>query len=1042
MRKFTLSLVIFMLVWPLAAQQTAIFTDANRFYKRGIDFYQKGVYGKAQQEFQEVVNLLLPVNEAEAELLRIKAEFHLAKTAVLLDQPNGEILIKEFIRTYRPAPIAEQAILEVANYYFNERDYERALEYYERLGTTGMTRGQRAEINFKKGYAHFVNKEFQEAKSNFEAVADIRGDYYYKSNYYLGLCYFFEGEYNDAIRTLRIAGDDSRYRRYAPYYLAQIYFAERRFDELITYAEPRLNERELKEKDEIHQLVGQAYFEKGMFEQALPHLRQYAESANKLREEEFYQLGYTQYQAGNYDAAIESFKPLSSVNSRIGQSAMFYLADCYLKLGRKQNALIALGDARRMNFDPTITEEARFTYGKLAYELNQPKSAVNALQELAVDSRYYVQAQDLIGEIVLSYRDYGEALEVLENIPNKTPKVLQAYQQVLTYRGIQLLRNDLLAEARTHLQQSLQYRLEQRPQAMALYWLGDIAHREENYQNSINFVNQFLTLAKTMNNLPDESSIMTGNYLQGYNFFKQEDYGNALRFYLESVEGIKRNRRFIRNENITTNVLGDATLRTGDCYFKRNQYPEAVRYYDEAINARYPEYVYAIYQKAIIEGLRGRTTDKILALERIAQEFPQSEYADDALFQLGSTYQEIGKLNQAAQPFNQLVQNYRTSSDLINESYMRLGLINYNQGDLEGAINYYKQVFGNNPEPEEAKRALAALEEIYVEDLGRPSDYFAFLETIPGYKVDNFARDSINFRAAANRYETGDYQRAIEAYTNYLRNFPNGQYQLEARYQRGESYAILRQYSQALQDYEWVVDQGPSRYFMKALEKAAVIAYHHEQNFDKAFQYYSQLEEASNTDDMRFEAQLGALRSAYRAGNTQAIYGLANKVANNPSATNQQKASAYYYLGKLAFDRRDYDNALTAFNQVIQLSDNEQTAEARYLKAYIHYQRRELDKAQEITLNANKESSAYPYWVAKSVMLLSDILVEKGDLYNARAALEALLENYQEDPQLVAEARAKLQQLNQQIMESSRLDRNPNSGQMEFLNESNSRNQN
>lgn len=154
---------------------------------------------------------------------------------------------------------------------------------------------------------------------------------------------------------------------------------------------------------------------------------------------------------------------------------------------------------------------------------------------------------------------------------------------------------------------------------------------------------------------------------------------------------------------------------------------------------------------------------------------------------------------------------------------------------------------------------------------------------------------------------------------------------------------------------------------------------------------------------------------------------------NNPSANQGQIATANFYLGKVAFDRKEYDNAMTAFNRVIQTSDNEQTAEARYLVAYIYYLKRNLEKAQEITINANKESSAYPYWVAKSVILLSDILAEKGDLYNARAALEALLENYNEDAELVKQAQTKLNQLNQQIQKGSRLMPNsPTNNLLEF----------
>jgi TolA-binding protein len=188
----------------------------------------------------------------------------------------------------------------------------------------------------------------------------------------------------------------------------------------------------------------------------------------------------------------------------------------------------------------------------------------------------------------------------------------------------------------------------------------------------------------------------------------------------------------------------------------------------------------------------------------------------------------------------------------------------------------------------------------------------------------------------------------------------------------------------------------------------------------------------ATSPDQRFEAQLGSLRSAYRINRSQAVFEQARKVISNPNASQQQIATANFYLGKMAFDQKDYDNAMAAFSEVIRLSDNEQTAEARYLRAYIFYLRRNLEEAQRICINANRESAAYPYWVAKSIILLSDILAEKGDLFNARAALDALLNNYTGDQELIDEARRKLAAINAQIDRGSRLDTSRGGGVLEM----------
>jgi len=205
-----------------------------------------------------------------------------------------------------------------------------------------------------------------------------------------------------------------------------------------------------------------------------------------------------------------------------------------------------------------------------------------------------------------------------------------------------------------------------------------------------------------------------------------------------------------------------------------------------------------------------------------------------------------------------------------------------------------------------------------------------------------------------------------------------------------------------------------------------LIAYNSLQDFQRAYRLFVQLEAAADTEDVRVDAQVGALRAAYRLNDTRATEEYARKIARNPAAPSDQQTTANFYLGKIAYDRNDYQTAQSAFEQVMATSDDEQTAEARYLHTNIFYIRRDLERAQQLALDANKESSGYPYWVAKTVILLSDILRDKGDVYNARAALEALLENYTEDQALIAEAREKLVIIQNQIDSGSRLNNQPN----------------
>ena len=1011
----------------LYAQQTTIYSDAQEAYKRGMEFYENGLPAQARREFQETVDLLLPLNEAEAEMLRTQAKLYISKCSVDMGTRDGERKTLDFIREVRPDPEYKLALADLGDYYFNNRRYDDAIKYYGELPSSALPKRQMEQIRFRQGYANFVQKRYPQAKPHFESFKNEKSSpYFAPANYYLGFCFFNEGNYDQAYRVLTEIENEAAYKQEMPYLQGQILFAQRRFEEVVQKLASKANDTRVSNRKEINQLVGQSLFEQNKYKEALPYLEYYAASSSRLREEELYQLGFTQYQEKRYQSAIGNLRPLSSANSIIGQNAMFYLANCYLQTGDKNGALTALGSAKRMGFDPVLQEEAIFNYAKLAYELNQPREAANELKVFKPNSKYYNEAQTLLSDVLLSFKDYRQAYEIAEDMSktNRTPQFLRTYQKIALNRGIQVLLENNPEGARPFLLKASENPVDPSVQAIAIFWLGDIAHRQGQYQESTALLDKFQVLSRTLNNLPDETSIFTAQYTQAYNYLKTGKYDLSRSAFQAVVEGINRNLRFIRNPDITGRILGDATLRLGDSYFRINQYASASQYYKSVIEKRYAGIDYAIYQNAIISGLQGKRTDEILALDQLVRDYPSSEYADDALFRLGEANQSANRPAQAIEALRTLITKYRNKSPLINPALLQLGLISYNQSNYEAAVNYYKQVFSNNPEAEEANQARQNLEYIYLEILGEPDQYLAFLETIPGYKTENVDRDALAFKVAQSQFEKQDTRRAIESFTSYIRSYPKGMNITAAYFSRGECYSIQKEFSKALADYEATVSFGNSKYYVKALEKGALIAYNHELDFTRAFRFYTELEKvASGNDDMLFDAQLGAMRSAYRMKNTNGVYAYADKVTKNPKASKDQVATGHFYLAKLAFDREDYASALPAVEKVIRMSSNEQSDEARYMQAFIYYRRKDLDKARDYCIEANAENSGNTYWAAKSILLLSDIFVEKGELYDAEAALEALIESYSGDKDLLNQANTKLGEIKRRIEQSSPLNK-------------------
>ncbi len=1017
----------------LSAQQTTVFTEANLAYKRGMDFYEKGIYTVAQQEFYVALTQLRPVPEPEARLLRGKAELYYAKSAVRAGQPNGEQLMLDYIRNYMPDPLAAQASIEMGDYYFNQGKPDKAFSFYDILEPSDLSPSQRDELYFKKGYTLFIQKKFPQAKASLSKVKDLNDfKYYNEANYYYGMCAFFDNNLEDAARSFQRIQNTKQYSQQVPYNLVQIYAAQKDYDKVLKQGLQALEDPKIKNAKQINQLVGQAYFEKKNYVEAEKYLAEGADGNNAMREEDFYQLGFAQHRNGHFKDAAPNLENLNRTNSKLGQHGMYLLADAYLRLGDRPRAKNAFATAARMNFDPSVQEESQWNYGKLTYELKQTQEAVDALQAIPQGSKYFNDAQQLLGDVLLQTRDYEQAAKVITATGNKSPKLRESLQKANLYRAMQFYQSGDLTNAKTYLERSLADAPDVEAKATANYWLGDIAFNQKDYPSSQRYMGSFLAVSKSLKTLPSESSVYMANYIQGYNYLRQKDYQTALGYFQECVAGIKREYNLITNDNIKTQILGDATLRLGDCYFKRNKYDEALRYYDEAVNKNYSGFVYALYQKGVIQGLKGNNVEKLISLDKLANNYPNSEFAPSALLEAGITYQNLNQLDKAQESFTKLITNYKDKTDLNVQALLRLGLIAQNKGNNEAAISYYKQVFYNKPSPVDAKAALERLQDIYVNELGKPDEYFAFLQTIPGYNIDNMEKDNISYRAAEVQYEQGNYEKAISTFTNYLSKFPNSANTLNAYYLRGESYAAMKEFDEAFTDYEAVVQRGPSKYYAKAVEKAALIAYNFKKDFTKAYDLYVKMEKAATSDDKRFDAELGAMRSAYRLNKPDAVAEFASKVMNSSMATKDQVATAGFYLGKISFDRSEFDKAQSAFQKTINNGGNdEQTAEARYLDALVEYKKRNLD----IALNkADKASQNNPFvfWAAKATILQADIYAEKNDLFSARAALESVIEGVKEFPEITNEAKLKLANLEKKENLKSRINQTQKNGLIEM----------
>jgi tetratricopeptide (TPR) repeat protein len=1024
---YILGIIIFYNIISNAQESVIYNQDYFSEYLLADDLFRGTLYGPSKTTFESFLIKDKRPQFSNINRLTTNARLDQVISSLRMGEEDAESKIKEYIVKEYNKPASIPAILEFASYCYNEGDYNEAIAYYDMISDpTTLSEMEMSELAFKKGYSYFINKKFTEASQEFKVAKELRNTYFYNINYYYGMSQYFQNNYDVAIESFKRASGSKTYESQIPYYISQIYFAQKKYDNLIIYAEDKIKDKSIENIKDIRLLLGQTYYIKQDYYKAIDHLEYYEANTDKLTAEEFYQLAFTQYKLNKCEKSIKSFKELTGLDNKMGQMSNYYLADCLIKTGDKNTAKSALKRVMSMPYEGNMKEEATFNYAKLSAELSNDREAINILVDFTDKSIYYKESQDIINDLLVNSGDYENSIKIIESLPKLSDRIKSTYQMLAIKNSALLLAEENSKLAEVYIDKSMTYPLDRTYNAQAHYYKAQLRYNEGKYEKSLKHLEYYFEQANGISDLPEESSQYLAHYLQGYNKLKLKQYKKAGVDFKNAIVGINLQREKIKNDAILSRLLPDAFIRTGDCLFKEKEYTEAKKFYDQAISRRQGGYIYALYQRGLIEGLIGENEAKAKTMTEIISKHAGSEYADDAYMQLGDLYLSSGNLDKASIYFMDLMNNFGNKSEYYLSAHLKLGLINFNLGNYDNALYYYNKVLASKPNVDEQKQALAAVQEIYVDKRLNPDGYLNYLDSM-GFKPEGLSRDSLAYHLALSLFDNAEYPKAVESFTSYLTKYPSGFYATDAKYNRAESNNVLKAYESSFNDYESIINQGSNKYYNRSIYKAALIAYNYTLNFDKAFKYYQMNEALAQDQGEKFQAQLGALRSAFKLSKDNEVIAYGKKVAESLNATTTERASAYYYMGKSYYKLNDLVSSSASFNQVERYINNSQAAEARYMLAEILFKQGKITEAQKAAESANEKNNSYSFWIAKGLLLLSETYIIENDFLNARAAIEAVIDNFKDDPSINALAKEKLEEIKKKEAANNRIKQNSNS---------------
>lgn len=1033
MRKaFLLILITYNLSLTTFAQATFKQTDILKSYKEAEELINLGKYAIAQPFLQDFIQKYENKTLDKSNLIYADAIYFKALCEKETASPEAEKDLQYFADNFKGHPKTNNAYFHLGDIAFGKANYNDALAFFDKVDEKSLTGKDVTEFQYKRAFANFALKKFSQARMYFNQIAaNKKHPYNEEGYYYSGLSSYYLKDYNAAYKSFQQLETSKKYGKIVPYYIASIKFINKDYKGVVAYAEPKLKENVSYQNEIIH-LLGSSYYELKDYDKALYYLEQYTQNSAKVTPEDYYVLGYVQAQKGKCDKAIENLVQLSPLQTALGQNAMFLLGQCYEKTGNKADARTAFLQAARMNFDKAIQEEAWFQYAKLSYELGYTNDALVSLKNFIVaypKSQYNLEANELLADLFLMTRNYEEAMSIIDNLPFKSEKLKDAYQKMAYYRGVENYNDYKFEAAETFFDKSLKYPNSKSIEALCYYWKADMAHQKSDYDKSIALVNKFLPMASSVSvEHSDKVNAGTTNYLQGYNYYKKKDYNNADNYFLKAVSSLKNDNNITNKQN----VLPDAMIRLADCYFMQKQYKSSSQYYDEVIKANAQGADYALYQKSIIDGLGGNYNEKIAGMKALVVRFPNSAFVDDAIMQTGNTYMAQDKDDLAIEAFKSLFAK-NPKSDQVPDAYLKLGLIYFNRDSYDESLSWYQKVVQYYPSTPASNEAMLAIKEIYIAK-GDPNGYIAYANKYPGSKVTASEQDSLIYLSAEKQFFDGKMDNALQGFTNYLQQFPNGYFALQANFYKSECLFTKQDFSNALKGYEYVINQSQNRFTERSTARAANINYYDLKNYVRSYELYSKLQSIATLDENKRESLIGLMRTAFFIKKYQECLENIAKVAVLPALPEFYKAEMAYYKGMCLYNQKDYDKSLKELEYVIKNANNEQAAESKYMVAKMYYLKGNKKQAEKDCNDYLDKFPSYEYYLGKTFILLSDIYKDDKKLLQAKATLQSLLDNYSQNDDVKTEAQQKLDVIIASELDGSRLKLEDNGTQMQFDN--------
>ncbi len=991
-------LFVFLSLHTAYAQNTATYTASDRLYYNAMELFDKQKYVAAKELYQQYIQ------QYPQDLKAIESEYYVAVCALNLFNDDAEYLFKSFTEKYPNHVKSGRAGFDLGNFFYNNKKYDKAIEYYAQVDLAKLSAIEANEYQFRSGYASFTKKDFPVALEKFNACKSQKHQYTYAANYYAGYIEFKNTEYEAALTDLNKAAESNDYKPLVAVLIANIYYRQGKYDELIPYAEGVIKDKSAgPNTNDIKLILADAYFFKQQFDKSTPLFKDYitATGTKSLSPDMKYRIGFSSYKSGEYKQAVDMLQTIAGDKDSLGQSSAYILGLSYLKSNDKPSAILAFETAQRVSFNAPITEEATFLYAKVSADLGRFTDAATRLKnylEKYPKSSHGQEASELLSESYLGSKNYDEALTYIENLKYHNSRINTIYQRIAYYKAVELINKKDYTGALDVLNKSSKYSFDKTIYINSYFWKGECLSQEKRYSEAVDAYAEAIEKGSTLENV----NVIKSYYGLGYAYYYQEKWNDAVPQFVKYIT-------LLADKKGSGDVYyRDAELRLADLYFVTRRFPESIKYYDFALAERKEDEDYILFQKATINYLTNKTSVAYSMYAQLTNKYPNSTYYDEAVMQRSQLDLEASKYELAIEGYTKIINKKEDLKGIKPVALQKRAVSYFNLKEYDKALADNKLIVTEYPKSAPAYNALLSIQEIL--GIQEKEDQFpAILASYKDANPDSKDLKEVDFRNAQSLYNAEKYKQAIPAFAAFIQQYPNHANIGEAQFYLADSYFRTKEYDNAKKLYAEIVT-AKNQYYKKSVQRLAEISYV-QNDLPNTIKFYDELQKNASTNKEKTAAWVGLMTAYYDSNKLDSATIYADKVLGHGSAAPDAENKALLHKGKIAYQKKDYDAAQDYFLSCLNGAKDISAAESQYMVAKIQYEKKQYKQSIETLYDFNNTFYSYETWFGRSFLLIADNFIAKNELFQAR---ETLLSIIQKSPveDIRKQAQVKLDQLN------------------------------